>query len=89
MNSAGTINFITPPNTHCNWLSVVRVGFLLDKTVGFPGVHGVGVEGIQGHPDITEQAPNGMTLNIGTLSMILPIGILLHKHGEGVALNTE
>lgn len=62
---------------------------MLDKTVGFPGIHGAGVAGTHGEPNIIEQAPKGIMLNIGTLSMIVPIGILLHKHGEGVALNAE
>jgi hypothetical protein len=83
---------IRPPQAQFNWQVLLSAGWLPILTVGEPGTHGAGTAGIHGTGVSTPPAadvaaatcgllgvvhiPNGITFVIGTLSMIVPAGIL-------------
>lgn len=82
---------ITPPHMHISLELLFRVGIFPSITVGAPGIQGAMVIGMQGIGTSTPKAaavadttiglasdwhiPNGMTLTMGLLSMILAAGV--------------
>jgi hypothetical protein len=91
----GNVIEMLPPHIHINFELLLMHGIFLTMTVGFPGVHGAGVLGIQGIGVNTPNAaavadatvglanevhiPKGGILTMGLLSMIFAIGLLEAK----------
>ena len=81
------ISLTIPPRAHCNWQSNVKIGFFVEKTrLGFVCIHGPNGATTQGAPLSTVQTPNGTMFMPGTMSKIVPIGVLQQKLQDGVAL---
>ena len=84
---------IVPPQLHISIELSLRAGWLATSTVDEPGAQGAAMTGIQGMGVSTPEASDvavatvgfaievhiakGITFNIGTLSMMLAIGILV------------
>lgn len=84
---------MTPPQLHMSLEVLLSAGMLAIKTVGEPGAHGAAVTGMQGMGVSTPNAaavaaatigfamllhmPNGGTLTMGLLSMMLAAGVPL------------
>jgi len=96
---------ITPPQLHIAVDASVNAGFPPTVVVGWPGVHGAAVAGMQGigvrTPSAAEVAaatcglesdmhtPNGGMFIIGLLSMIVAIGMFAAVTVPGVASRLE
>lgn len=81
---------MTPPHVHISLDVLFKTGILPSNTVGEPGAHGAGVAGIHGIGvrtpiaaavaeatsglAIDEHMPNGTTLTMGLLSIIVAAG---------------
>lgn len=105
VNCAGATIWITPPQLHINFESFCSAGMLPTSTVGDPGAHGAAVTGTQGIGVSTPIAaavaaatcglagqlhmPNGMTLTIGALSMIVAAGAPDMTHAVGSTFKEE
>lgn len=87
---------IMPAYAHISFELLLSAGLPPSSTVGAPGIHGAGVTGIQGIgvslPNCSAVAdatvgfssdrhiPNGITLTIGMLSIIVATGLPLDMH---------
>lgn len=105
VNCAGATIWITPPQLHINLELFCSAGWLPIRTVGEPGAHGAAVTGTHGIGVSTPIAaavaaatcglagqlhmPNGMTLTMGALSMIVAAGAPAMTHGVGSTFKDE
>jgi hypothetical protein len=92
IETPGNATFISPPQLHITIESLSNIGLLFNNTVGFIGNHGAAITGIHGIGVNTPRAaavaaatvglaklihmPNGIIFKKGTLSQIVPAGIL-------------
>ena len=105
MNCAGATIWMTPPQLHINFELFCSAGWPPINTVGEPGAQGAAVAGMQGIGVNTPSAaavaaatvgfagqlhmPNGMTLTMGALSMIVAAGAPAMTHGVGSTFKDE
>ncbi len=99
------VNWMTPPQLHMHFDELFNAGLLPTTTVGEPGTHGAAVTGIHGMGvstpsaaavaaatvglDRLMQVANGGMLRIGTLSMMVPTGVLPPTVVGGTAMNDD
>jgi len=105
VNCAGATIWITPPQLHINFELFCKAGIPPTNTVGEPGAHGAAVTGTHGIGVSTPSAaavaaatcglagqlhmPNGITLTMGALSMIVAAGAPDMTHAVGSTFSDE
>ena len=101
----GFVICMIPPYAHISFDVWFSAGFPAISTVGLPGAQGAVVTGIQGIGVNTPKAaavaeatcgfarelhiPNGITFFIGTLSIIVAIGVFVIVLFSGVTISEE
>lgn len=105
VNCAGATIWITPPQLHINVESFCSAGISPISTVGEPGIQGAAVAGTHGIGVNTPIAaavaaatvglagqlhmPNGSTLTMGALSMMVAAGAPAMTHDVGNTFSDE